>query len=627
MKRIALLFIALSAFLLQSTSSGQGRVSKETANKIVRGILQEKIRPGIFKDDKFVRHVPVQYRSEARQYFSDRINTTERVVSGGSEAESELHAALNPLDSNNWVCSANAVDPNGSATTDVPVNHIYYTQDFGSTWTRSSFDPLPTVSGVTIAGGGDPNFAFDKNGRVYTSWINLYLQGFTSITWQLLWAYSDDGGITWQRGANASIIETTGPFSALFDPSLFNGPAADKEWLAVDCSNSAYQNNLYCAYYEVGGPNNLNTIAVRRKDAAASSFSNSVYVSDNSFRFVQFSGIDVDGSGNIHVSFFGSQDSINYAVYHSVSTDGGASFNSPNKVSDVQLYNYSSGLIGQTITGIDVQRMYPCSYIAADQTTGLSSSGNVYMVWTANGVNTSGPNAADIYFSRSTDGGASWSNAVPLNNTLSSDQTEQYYPSICVNASGVVIVSWYDRRNYPGTANTDYYIAWSNDGGSTFNNDIPVSNQPTDFNTVGAINQNFGIGEYNAVLSTEMYAIPIWSDGRTNDGEMNLYAAIVPLVSNVGLPVLNSAGVISLNVFPNPVYGFAAAELKSSGIDNVSLKIYNSHGAFVTSVFSGEITDGFKINLPVKSLKSGNYSLVLRSKRGLIAKEFVVLQN
>lgn len=627
MKRVASLLIFLFAFLIQSTVLGQGHVSRETANKIVRGILQEKIRPGIFEDKKFVKNIPDQYRSAARKYFTDRLNSTEMVVSGGSEAESELHAAMNPLDSNNWVCSANAVDPNGTATTDVPVNHIYYTRNFGSTWTRSSFDPLPTVSGVTIAGGGDPNFAFDKNGRVYTSWINLYLQGFTSVTWQLLWAFSDDGGITWQRGTNASIIETTGPISAIFDPSLFNGPAADKEWLAVDCSNSAYQNNLYCAYYEVGGPGNINSIAVRRKDASASSFSNSVYVTDNTFRFVQFSGIDVDGSGNIHVSFFGSTDSVNYAVYHSVSTDGGANFSTPNKVSDVQLYNYSTGLIGQTITGIDVQRMYPCLYMAADKTTGLSTSGNLYMVWTANGVTTSGPNAADVYFSRSTDGGTSWSSAVPLNNTLSSDQTEQYYPSICVNTSGVVIVSWYDRRNYPGTANTDYYIAWSNDGGASFNNDTPVSNQPTDFNTVGAVNQNFGIGEYNAVLSTEMYAIPIWSDGRTNDGEMNLYAAVVPIVTNVGLPTLNSTGVTSLSLFPNPVNNFASVELKSSGTETVSLKIYDHHGALVTNVFSGEIADGFKISIPVNSLKSGNYTLVLRSKRGLIRKEFVVVQN
>ncbi|HRH67442.1 MAG TPA: sialidase family protein, partial [Bacteroidia bacterium] len=274
-------FLLLPAFLCLPGNllHAQGHLTAESSARIVRGIIHEKLRTGLFSEKEFIHHVPAQYRKEARHLFSERISSlNEVVISGSAEAESEVHAALNPLDSNNWVCSSNTVDPNGSGTNDVPVNHIYYTNDFGSTWTRSGFDPLPVVSGVTIAGGGDPNFAYDKNGRVYTSWINLYLQGFTSVTWQLLWAYSDDGGANWQRGSTPEIIGTTGPITALFDPTQFNGPIADKEWLAVDRSNSSYQNTLYCAYYEAGGPANLNTIAVRKKSAAASAFASSVYV-------------------------------------------------------------------------------------------------------------------------------------------------------------------------------------------------------------------------------------------------------------------------------------------------------------------------------------------------------------
>ncbi|MBN1447599.1 MAG: T9SS type A sorting domain-containing protein, partial [Bacteroidetes bacterium] len=39
----------------------------------------------------------------------------------------------------------------------------------------------------------------------------------------------------------------------------------------------------------------------------------------------------------------------------------------------------------------------------------------------------------------------------------------------------------------------------------------------------------FGIGDYDKALSTSFYAIPIWSDGRSNNGDMNVYAAFVPI--------------------------------------------------------------------------------------------------
>jgi hypothetical protein len=614
--------LLFSAVISSFQASAQGTLPAERSAEIVRHIIREKLRPGFLQQPDLQQHLPAAYRKQAQE-TDRRASTNEVIVSGGSESESEIHAAINPLDSNQWVVSANAVDPNGSGANDVPVNHLYYTNDFGTTWQRSSFDPLPVTTGVTVAGGGDPNFCFDKNGRVYTSWINLYLQGFSSVTWDLLWAYSDDGGATWQRGTTPAIINTTGPITALFDPTQFNGPIADKEWLAVDRGFSSYANTVYCVYYEAGGPANLNAIAVRRLSPGSGSFSSSVYVTDNNFVFVQFGSIDVEATGRVHVSFFGSTDNVNYGAYHAYSDDGGTTFSAPQLVSEVQLPNFSPGQSGQTITGISVDRMYPCLYLACDKSYMTSTAGNVYLVWTGNGVGSQGTTGADVYFSRSTDHGLTWSQAVPLNNTTAGDVTDQFYPNLTVSPEGIVAVGWYDRRNYPGNANTEYFMAWSFDGGQNFNNDIPVSNAPADFTTIGSVNRDFGIGEYNAMMATENYGIPVWGDGRTNDGELDIYAAIVPFRFNTGLPAI-AGGESVLRLFPSPASTEMRFELESDRGGECRLQVYDRAGKQVHTERIALKQGTSEHRLAVNTWANGDYTLVLRTARGLATSRFTV---
>lgn len=191
--------------------------AQNSATQIIRKILREKVRKNPFENSALKTEFDKTYPELAGEQRQMNATVTENIVSASAEIESEIHAAINLTDTNNMVCSANAV---GTATgNDIPINHIYYTTDYGTSWTKSLFNPLPAIIGVTVLGGGDPVFAYDKNGRVYHVWINLYLQGFTSVHWDLLWAYSNDGGVTWQRGSTPDVISTTGPITALIDPS------------------------------------------------------------------------------------------------------------------------------------------------------------------------------------------------------------------------------------------------------------------------------------------------------------------------------------------------------------------------------------------------------------------------
>jgi hypothetical protein len=73
----------------------------------------------------------------------------------------------------------------------------------------------------------------------------------------------------------------------------------------------------------------------------------------------------------------------------------------------------------------------------------------------------------------STDGGNTWSKPVPV--ASASETHDQFFPWISVSPTGLVGVSWFDRRNDP--ANVDYqaYAAISSDGGESFQQNVQLT--------------------------------------------------------------------------------------------------------------------------------------------------------
>jgi len=81
---------------------------------------------------------------------------------------------------------------------------------------------------------------------------------------------------------------------------------------------------------------------------------------------------------------------------------------------------------------------------------------------------------ADIFFAKSTDGGESFSR----NMMVSDDETEthQFNPSLTVDQNGHIYVAWHDLRN---DSQPDIYIGKSVDGGRSFGPSIKVSDDPS----------------------------------------------------------------------------------------------------------------------------------------------------
>ena len=94
----------------------------------------------------------------------------------------------------------------------------------------------------------------------------------------------------------------------------------------------------------------------------------------------------------------------------------------------------------------------------------VAKDSTIYLVWEAS------TSSQDIYFTESTDGGVTFEPAVMVNEPSSARQCA---PSMAVDNTGIIHVSWDDSR-YGGTSQRIYY-AKSTDGGATFSADVMVS--------------------------------------------------------------------------------------------------------------------------------------------------------
>jgi hypothetical protein len=214
------------------------------------------------------------------------------------------------------------------------------------------FNPDPNA-GFT-AGGGDPLLAFDNNGRAYMSWLALTFGfGTPPLKLTLYLATSDDKGQTWSDPLPIAI----GTGNLDLGTGALTGSLVDKQWMVADQSEGAYSGNLYVSYTEinqVSATEGTSRILVKTLAAGNTAFGPEVQVhtSDN-YIFMQFSSIDVDPEGQVHVSFVATEPSGQVGIYHAVSTDGGQTFNPETKVSNLYYPPGNGGTLTNGISGID----------------------------------------------------------------------------------------------------------------------------------------------------------------------------------------------------------------------------------------------------------------------------------
>lgn len=154
------------------------------------------------------------------------------------------------------------------------------------------------------------------------------------------------------------------------------------------------------------------------------------------------------------------------------------------------------------------------------------ATNNVYVAWTdltgaagcTSAANEPGTNAAStcktrIWFSRSTDGGTTWSAAAMINNQAGLN--DQFNQALAVDEStGRIAIIYYDTVGDATRKKTNVYYQTSSNGGSTWSAATQVTSVQTNETVAGADLGN-QYGDYNSLSGWASKFLPSWTDRRS----------------------------------------------------------------------------------------------------------------
>lgn len=404
--------------------------------------------------------------------------------------EAEEHIAVSPSDSTTLVAAISDFSVSGgwnrtryAFSTDITNNWASWNDAF----VELDANNRPVTSdNQSWDANSDPVVAIDKAGNAYLA--DLYFNATNGNGANGLYVSVDNvsGGVYFTKAA-------TYPVAANLSPST--NIDEDKEWIAVDNSNSQYSGRVYVSWTRFVG--NSDMIMVSYSADQGHTWSPAIQVSPtNQNGGVQGSAVAVGPSGEVYVVwevfFIGGQ----RRHYLSTSSDGGANFLPATPVQS-----------SFTFTELKFNSTYRKNSFPALAVS--PTNGDVYVVYADQPSNTVG---AQIEFMKSTDGGLTFSKPVVINDVSTG---QQFFPAVTVDGAGVIHVSWFDTRKSGGTSSLyDIYATRSTDAGAHFTPNAKVTGS-----IINAGSASF-IGDYSGIAAGGGSAHPVWTNGGFNGGKL-----------------------------------------------------------------------------------------------------------
>jgi len=144
-----------------------------------------------------------------------------------------------------------------------------------------------------------------------------------------------------------------------------------------------------------------------------------------------------------------------------------------------------------------------------------------------------------IFYSRSTDGGATFSPPKLLPDDDLAKRYSQFNPNVSVAPDGRVDVVWWDFRDGAGIYASDVYYVYSFDNGATWSRNFRVTEQSIN-RKVGTWSNNFDYRAPPSIASTDRTALVAW-DQTEKDGSTDTQDLNVATVQLAELPAENAA--------------------------------------------------------------------------------------
>jgi hypothetical protein len=215
-------------------------------------------------------------------------------------------------------------------------------------------------------------------------------------------------------------------------------------------------------------------------------------------------------------------------------------------------------------------------------------------------VNPLGTDPLNVSFARSTDGGATWSAPVRVNDDTGN--AWQWFGTMSTSPSGRIDAIWLDTRDNPGTYLSSLYYAYSTDGGLSWSANERLS---AAFNPhVGWPNQQ-KMGDYFHMVSDETGFSLAWA--ATFNGEQDVYYARMSLGATAAGETPPPPMAL-LESDANPFTGSTTLRYKVPRAAFVTLAVYDPLGRRVATLVADERQAGsYAAQLDGQSLAGGIY--------------------
>lgn len=365
-----------------------------------------------------------------------------------------------------------------------------------------------TRLGFTTGDQWEPAIASDRFGHVYVLYPQYYgVPGCSTCdSPTMILQISADHGATWGTPAP---ISAGGP---QWDPQIAVDPVDGSTVYAVWMQNNksdiiVAKSTNFGASWSLVTADNTNAatdkpiLAVRGQDVyVAYNHAQKVWVASSHDGGQTFTEVNINPNGKLGWSLAGGGAvTPNGQVYFSwagYERNGGAK-------GDVNLYISRSTNGGATWTNtvLDVSGAppacpeYACgwAYLGAQAVMASDAAGNLYALWNANTTDKA-PNR--VYFSKSTDGGLTWSAKVDV--SLAANGKHHAFPAIAAGAGGDVRVSWMDARAAAGSGldRWNTYYRSSTNGGASWSAETDISTYVAGYTYIFSDGFRFPFGDY-----------------------------------------------------------------------------------------------------------------------------------
>jgi hypothetical protein len=324
-----------------------------------------------------------------------------------------------------------------------------FTTDAGTTWT------FPGVLENNVF-RSDPVLKSDDSGNFF--YLSL-LQSFCDNMYG-----STNGGQSWSE------LQPDGDASG-----------GDKEWFTIDNTGGMGHGFQYQAWSTaaecIGGQ-------FSRSTDGGATWMSPINIPSSPV----WGTLDVDTNGNLFIG--GGDFGSNFFCVRSSNAQNGNV--TPSFDQNVSVNLGGSVLFGATINPGGLAGMI---FLAIDR-SGTATNNNIYMLATVQQFSAS--NGSDIMFTRSTDGGLTFSAPQRITDDPVNQNKWHWFGTLAVAPNGRIDSVWFDTRNAANNTDSQLFYSWSTDGGVTWAPNVAVSNSFNPFEGYPVQNK---IGDYITIVS------------------------------------------------------------------------------------------------------------------------------